>query len=114
MDDINLGLYLNHGCVHQASLLTMDCSGDLVFTVELLWKLFHKLLPPPPHPHPSASRPPTPLATLAQNWCALSKNNLKWPEIKQVTNSKLNYNKVNRLLSPVLQNIVGSTRAKAG
>ena len=54
---------LDHACVHCVSRPTMDCSGDRVFTVELLWTLFHRL----------ASRPPTPLATLAQNWCAPSK-----------------------------------------
>ena len=78
----------------------MDRSGDHVFAVELLWTLFYKLLPPPtplPHPRPPA-RPPTPLATLAQNWCAPSKkNDLKWPQIKQVTNSKPHYIKANRL-----------------
>ena len=63
---------LDHSCVHCVSRPTMDCSGDSVFTVEALWTLFHKLLPPPTPP-PSASRPPTPLATLAQNWCAPSK-----------------------------------------
>ena len=66
-----------------------------------------------PTPVPSASCPPTPLATLAQNWCAPSKNGLKWPEIKQVTNIKLHYNKVNKLMNPVLQKIVSPTRAKA-
>ena len=33
------------------------------------------------------SHPFTPLAALAQKWCAPSKNNLKWPKIKQLTNS---------------------------
>ena len=47
-------------------------------------------------------------------WCAPSKNDLKWPEIRQVTNIKLYYKKANRLLSPVLPKIVGLTRAKAG
>ena len=89
----------------------MDCPGDRVFAVEIFWTLFTNFchLPPPP----SASRQPNPLATLAQNWCVPPKNNLKWPEINQVTHSKLYYYKVNRLLSPVLQNIVGLTRAKA-
>ena len=67
------------------------------------------------YPTPNlALPPPTPLATLAQNWYAPPKNDLKWPQIKQVTNSKLYYNKVNRLLSPVLQIIVSLTQAKTG
>ena len=64
---------IDHACVHCVSRPTMDCSGDRVFTVELLWTLFHKLLPPPT-PTPALglppAHPPTPLATLAQNWCA--------------------------------------------
>ena len=64
---------LVHGCAHCVSRPTMDCSGDRVFTVELLWTLFHKLLPPPTPP-PTLGLPPAhPLATLAQNWCAPSK-----------------------------------------
>ena len=54
---------------------------------------------------------------LTMDWCAPSKINLKWPKIKQVTNSKLyylrTYNKFNRSISPVLQNKVGTARAKA-
>ena len=34
------------GCVHWTSRPTMDCSGVRLFTVELLWTVFHKLLPP--------------------------------------------------------------------
>ena len=74
---------LDHGCVHCVSRPTMDCSGDCVFTVELLWTLFYKLLPPPtPPPRP---RPPTPVATLAQNWCAPSKKRSKMA-LNQVSN----------------------------
>ena len=47
----------------------------------------------PPQP------PQTPLAMLAQNWCAPSKNDLKWPKIKQVTNSKLYNIKINRSIA---------------
>ena len=50
---------------------------------------------------------------LAQNWCVPQNNDLKWPKIKQVATSKLCYNKFNRLISPVPQNKVGLTRAKA-
>ena len=52
---------LGYGCVHWTSRPTMDCSGVHLFTVELLWTVFHKLLPPPsppPHPHPPARPPP--------------------------------------------------------
>ena len=84
----------------------MDCSGDRVFSVELLWTLFYKLLPPPIPPLAHSLRYTGPKL--------VSKNDVKWPQIKQVTNSKLYYNKANELLSPVLQKIVGQTRAKAG
>ena len=104
---------LDHNCVHWASRLTMDCSGDLVFAVELLWTLFHKLLPPPTPPPALGFPPAHPLSHTGPKLARTSKNDLKWPEIKKVTNSKLYY-KVNILLSPVLQNIVGPTRAKAG
>ena len=60
-------------------------------------------------PHP---RPPTPSATLAQNWCAPSKNDLKWLKIKQVTNFKSNYIKFSISISTILLNIAGLTRAK--
>ena len=49
---------LDHACVHRVSRPTMDCSGDRVFTVELLWTLFHKLLPPPTPPPPALGLPP--------------------------------------------------------
>ena len=91
----------------------MDCSGDRIFALEILWTIFYKLCHLPPHPPSLASHPPTPLAILTQNWCTPSKNNLKWPQIKQVTNSKLHYNKANRLLNPAVQKIVGFIRAKA-
>ena len=42
----------------------------------------------------------------------LQKNDLKWPKIKQVTNSKLYYLKFN--ISIILLNKTGLTRAKAG
>ena len=61
----------------------MNCSGVRIFTVELLWTVFDKLMPPPTHL-------PTPSATLTQNWC-------------ETQTSKLCYNKFNRLISPVLQ-----------
>ena len=92
----------------------MDCSDDCVFAVELLWTLFYKLLPPPSPPTcPWPPICPPPATLLAQNWCAPSKNDLKWPQIKQVTNSELHCNKANRLFSPILQKIIGLTRAKA-
>ena len=104
---------LGHDCIHWASQLTMDCSGVHFFTVELLWTAFHKLLPPPTPPLCPYCLP-TLLATLAQNWCAPSKNDLKWPKIKQVTNSKLYYIKFNRSISTVLLNKAGLTQAKVG
>ena len=49
----------------------MDCSGDRVFAVELLLDTFLQTFATS-HPTPRPW-PPTPLATLAQNWCAPSK-----------------------------------------
>ena len=92
------------GCVHWVSRQTMDCIGVCTFTVEFLRIVFHKLFPPP--------SPPTPLATLAQNWCTPPKNELKWSKIKKVTNSKLYYIKYNRSISPVLLNKAGLKKQK--
>ena len=109
---------LSHDCVHWFSrpTISVNCSGVCFFTVELLWTVFHLLLPPPtPPPCPApTSFPPTPSATLAQNWCTPSKNDLKWPKIKQVTNSKLYYIKFNISISTILLNKASLTRAKAG
>ena len=103
MGGIDLGLY-PCPCLCPLGLLTYY--GLCVFTVKLLWTVFDKLMPPPT-PFPTlTSRPPIPLATLPQNWYTPQKNDLKWPKIKQVTTSKLCYNKFNRLISPVLQNKV--------
>ena len=70
MDDINLGLYPRPRLCPLAMGLTtnyMDCSGVLVFTVELLWTVFHLLLPPPiPTPTLSPAHPPP---------------QLRWPKI---------------------------------
>ena len=44
----------------------------------------------------------------------LQKNDLKWPKIKQVTNSKLHYIKFNMSISTILLNEAGLTQAKAG
>ena len=74
------------------------------FSGQFLTSCCHCLHPPPAHS----------LATLAQSCCTPPKNDLKWPKIKQVTTSKLYYNKLNRLISPVLQNKVDLRRAKAG
>ena len=103
---------LHHGCVHWASQLNMDCAGVCIFTVELLWTVFDKLLPPPtPPPHLSSAHP---LSYTRPKLVRTSKKDLKLPKIKQVTNSKLYYNKFNRSISPVLQNKVGLTQAQAG
>ena len=60
----------------------MDCSGDRVFAVELLWTLFYKLLPPPTPP-PALSLPPIhPIATLAQNLCTPSKKQSEMASIQ--------------------------------
>jgi len=48
---------LHHSCVHLASWLTIVYSGVHVFTVELLWTLFDKLLPPPASPSPPTCLP---------------------------------------------------------
>ena len=57
---------LIHACVRWAPRLTMDCSGIRVFTVELLWTIFYKLMPPPTPPSILTFCPPSPLATLAK------------------------------------------------
>ena len=71
LDDINMGLYPRPWlCPLGLTTSYMDCSGVRVFTAELLWTVFHLLLPPPTPPtHPSA--------TLAQNWCAPLKNEVR-------------------------------------
>ena len=51
---------LDHGGVHWASQLTMDCSSVLVFTLELPWIVFDKLLPPPSPPPPLCPTHPPP------------------------------------------------------
>ena len=54
---------LDHACVHCVSRSTMDCSGDCLHcgaTLDTFSQAF-------------ATSHPTPLATLAQNWCAPSK-----------------------------------------
>ena len=84
------------------SILSHDQLWIALVTMSLLCTLYTFL-------QAFATSHPTPLATLAQNWCTPLKNDLKWPQIKQVTNSKLHYIKANRLLSPVLQKIVCPT-----
>ena len=93
MDDINLGLYPQPrlcllGLTTNQNL--MDYSDVCVFTVELLWTVFNSCCHLPPYPHP----PTHPLNTLAQIGAHLQKNGLKWPKIKQVTNSNLYYIKI--------------------
>ena len=89
----------------------MDGSGDCVFVVELLWTLFTSFCHLLPHPSPSASHLPAhPLSYTGPKLVRTSKKRPempKWPEIKQVTNIELHYKKANRLLSPVLQKIIG-------
>ena len=51
--------------------------------------------------------PTHPFSTLGQNWCASSKNHLKWPKIKHEINSEVHCIKFNRLLTPVLLNKIG-------
>ena len=70
---------LDHGCVQWASRPIMDYSGVRVFTVELLWTAFDKLLPLPTHP----------LSYASPKLVHTSKNDLKLPKIMQATNSKL-------------------------
>ena len=108
MDDINLGLYPQPRlCPLDLTTNYMVCSGVCVFTVELLWTVFHFLLPPP-----------TPASPPQLHWpkigMHLQKNDLTWPKIKQVTNSKLYYIKFNISISTILLNKASQTRAKAG
>ena len=79
MDDINLGLYPRPrlcplGLMTNCGLY-LRC-GATMDTFLLAFATFHPIL----------------LATLAQNWCAPPKSDLKWHKIHQVTNSKLYYN----------------------
>jgi len=51
MDGIILGLYPRlQLCPLGLTTNYMECSGAHVFTVELLWTVFDKLLPPPSPP----------------------------------------------------------------
>ena len=43
-------LKYSYSGVHCVSRLPVDCSGVLVFTVELLWTVFEKFLSPPTPP----------------------------------------------------------------
>ena len=99
---------LGHGCVHWASRLTI---WTALVSMSSLWSFSGQFSLAVSTSHPISL--PTP-PTLAQNWCAPSKNDLKWPKIKQVTNSKLYYIKFNRSISTVLLNKAGLSRAKAG
>ena len=116
MDDINLGLYPRSQLCPLG--LTTSYMTALV-SMSSLWSFSGQFFtcvaishPPPAH----TSRPPTPSAMLAQNWCASSKNDLKLAKIKHVTNSKLYYNiiKFNVSISAILLNTASLTRAKAG
>ena len=97
---------LGHGCVHWALRLT---KWTALVSVSSLWSFsgqFFTVATSLPT-LASATRPATPSAMLAQNWCAPSKNDLKWPKIKQVTNSKLYYIKFNISISTILLNKAG-------
>ena len=77
MDDINLGLY------SWPRLYPLGLTTNYVYG--LLWRLclhcetsLDSFSQAVNTSHPTlTSHPPTPLATLAQNWCTPSKNNLK-------------------------------------
>ena len=105
---------LGHGCVYWASPLA---KWTALVSVPSLWSFSGQFLnscchlPPQPPSLPPAHHP---LNTLAQNWRAPPKNDLKWPKIKQVTNYKLYYIKFNISISTILLNKASLTQAKAG
>ena len=109
MNDINLGSYPQPWlCLLGLTTNYMDCSGVCIFTVKLLWTVFHMLLPPPTPPLPPAHPPPQ--LCWPKIVAHLQKDNLKWPKIKQLTNSKLYYNniiKFNRSITTILLNKAG-------
>ena len=104
---------LGHSCVHWDSRLTMDFSGVRIFIVETLNSFSQAVATSNPTPlhSPHAWLP---LSYTGLNLVHTFKNDLKWPKIKQVTNSKLYYNKFNRSIIPVFQSKVSLTQAKAG
>ena len=91
MDDINLGLCLHCGASQDS------------FSLAVATSLPTPCLPPT---HTLSYAGPKLVRTL--------KNNLKLPKIKQVTNSKLYYIKLNISISTILLNKAGLTRGKAG
>ena len=82
---------LGHSCVYWASRLTkwtalVSMSSPWSFSGEFSTAVATSL--PTPLPLPPA-RPPTPSIRWSKIGAHLQKNNLKWPNIKQVTNSNL-------------------------
>ena len=99
-----------HGCVHWASQLTI---WTALLSVSSLWSFSGQFftccchLPPHlPFTHPHSYAGPKFVRTY--------KNDLKWPKIKQVTNSNLYYIKFNISISIILLNKASPTLAKAG
>ena len=98
---------LGHGCVYWASQLT---KWTALGSMSSLWSSSGQFLNSCCHLPP---RPLTPSVRWPKIGAHLQKNDLKWPKIKQVTNSNLYYIKFNISISTILLNKAGLTRAKA-
>ena len=101
---------LGHGCVYWASQLT---KWTVLVSVSSLWsfsgQFFNSCCHLPPHSPAPASHPLTPSIRWPKIGVHLQKNGLKWPKIKQVTNSNLYYIKFNVSISTILLNKAGLT-----
>ena len=101
----------NHGSVHWTSRTALvSVFSQWSFSGQFL-TIFCHLPTKPITPHLLSTNP---LGYARLILVRNSKNDLKWPKIKQETNFKLNYIKFNRLRSPILVNKAGLTREKAG
>ena len=113
MDDINRDCTVGHGFVYWASPLT---KWTALVSVSSLWsfsgQFFTSCSHLPLHPQPLPPARPPPQYAGPKLVCSF-KNDLKWPKVKQVTNSKLYYIKFNISISTILLNKAGQTRAKA-
>ena len=83
---------LGHGCVYWASRLT---KWTALVSVSSLWSFSGQFFPScchlPPHAPPLPPAHPPPQYAGPKLVQTFKKNDLKWPKIKQVTNSKLYY-----------------------
>ena len=100
---------LGHGCVYWASRLT---KWTALVSVSSLWsfsgQFFNSCCHLPPHPPPLPPIRPLPQYA-GPKLVRTFKNDLKWPKIKQITNSNLHYSKFNISINTILLNKAGLT-----